>query len=70
MKTLDLKSRSGSEKETQRQGFFDQGVLMIRNQHALNLDVLYDIGELLDSQAKRFHSGGKKQVIDPQNILS
>lgn len=70
MKTFDPQSLSESEKETLRQAFFEQGVLVIRDQLALNPDVLYDVAELLDPQPKRFHSGGKKQVSDPRNILS
>ena len=43
---------------------------MIRNQLELDPDVLYDVAELIDPQPKGFHSGGKKQVTDPRNILS
>lgn len=68
--SFNLKSLSGEEKATLRQAFYDQGVLLIRNQHDLNPDVLYDIAELIDPHPTHFHSGGKRQVTDPRNILA
>jgi len=68
--SFDLKSLSENEKTTLRHAFFDHGVLVIRNQLELDPDVLYDVAELIDPQPKGFHSGGKKQVTDPRNILS
>lgn len=68
--SFDLKSLSQDEQETLRQAFFDEGILVIRNQFDLNPDVLYDIAELIDPHPTHFHSGGKRQVTDPRNILS
>ncbi|KAE9971116.1 hypothetical protein EG328_010693 [Venturia inaequalis] len=68
--SFDLKSLSGEEKATLRQAFYDQGILLIRNQHDLNPDALYDVAELIDPHPTHFHSGGKRQVTDPKNILA
>lgn len=68
--SFDLKFLSGEEKATLRQAFYDHGILLIRNQHDLNPDVLYDVAELIDPHPTHFHSGGKRQVTDPKNILA
>ncbi|TID22666.1 alpha-ketoglutarate dependent xanthine dioxygenase-1 [Venturia nashicola] len=68
--SFDLKSLSREDKAILRQAFYDQGILLIRNQHDLNPDVLYDVAELIDPHPTHFHSGGKRQVTDPKNILA
>jgi alpha-ketoglutarate-dependent taurine dioxygenase len=70
MTLFDPKSLSDDEKATLQRGFFDHGVLVIRDQQGLDPQVLHDIAELLDPQPLHFHSGGEKQVTDPRNILS
>lgn len=68
--SFDLRNLSGEEKATLRQSFYDQGILLIRNQHDLDPEVLYDVAELIDPHPTHFHSGGKRQVTDPRNILA
>jgi hypothetical protein len=70
MALFDPKSLSESEKKTFREGFFDNGVLVIRNQAGIEPQVLYDIADLLDPDHLPYHSGGQKQVTDSKNILS
>lgn len=70
MKLFDPNTLTESEKSVIRQGFFDHGVLVVKGQTGLDPRVLYDIADLFDADAEQFHSGGKKQVTDPRNILS
>ncbi|KAF1979046.1 alpha-ketoglutarate dependent xanthine dioxygenase [Bimuria novae-zelandiae CBS 107.79] len=70
MTLLDLKALSETEKETLRKGFFENGVLVIRDQTGIEPQVLYDIADLLDPDHLPYHSGGQKQVTDSKNILS
>lgn len=70
MNLFDAKSLSDAEKETFRKGFFDNGVLLIRNQTGIDPQVLYDIADVLDPDHLPYHSGGQKQVTDSKNILS
>ncbi|KAK5121361.1 hypothetical protein LTR85_005527 [Meristemomyces frigidus] len=70
MSLLDIPSLSENEKKLLRNGLFDNGVLVIRNQHGIEPKVLVQLAKLLDDTALDFHSGGAKQVTDPNNILS
>ena len=70
MKLLDPNKLSESDQETLRQGLFDHGVLVVKNQQGLDPQVFYDIAKLIDPHVKTIHSGGEKAVMDPKNILS
>jgi alpha-ketoglutarate-dependent taurine dioxygenase len=70
MRLLDLPELSGSEQETLRQALFTHGVLVIRNQVGLEPKVLVELAKLFDPAPLDHHSGGAKQVTDPNNILS
>ncbi|KAJ4358785.1 uncharacterized protein N0V89_003369 [Didymosphaeria variabile] len=70
MTLLNPKSLSDAEKEVLRKAFFDNGILVIRNQAGIEPQVLYDIADLLDPDHLPYHSGGQKQVTDLKNILS
>lgn len=69
-KLLSPTTLSEQDRATLRQGLFDHGVLIVRNQQGLNPRVLYEIAQLIDPQAGDIHSGGEKAVVDPKNILS
>lgn len=69
-KLLDLDALSGNDKETLRKALFDHGVLVIRNQVGLDPTVLVGLAKLFDPAPLDHHSGGAKQVTDPNNILS
>ncbi|QDS68742.1 hypothetical protein FKW77_004626 [Venturia effusa] len=68
--SFDLKSLSQEDQATLRQAFYDHGILLIRNQHNLDPEVLYDVAELIDPHPTHIHSGGQRQVTDPRNILA
>ncbi|KAL1591490.1 hypothetical protein SLS60_011882 [Paraconiothyrium brasiliense] len=70
MTLFDPKSLSDAEKQVLHKAFFDNGVLVIRNQIGIEPQVLYDIADLLDPDHLPYHSGGQKQVTDLKNILS
>ncbi|KAL5119250.1 hypothetical protein ACEQ8H_002737 [Pleosporales sp. CAS-2024a] len=70
MTLFDPKALSESEKQTLRQGLFDNGVLVIRNQTGMEPQVLYDIADLMDPDHLPYHSGGQKQITDANNSLS
>lgn len=61
---------SHADQETLRQGLFDNGVLVIRNQHGLHPGVMAKLGKLFDPTACDVHSGGDKATTDKKNILS
>lgn len=70
MKIFNPELLSEDDKETLSRGLFDHGVLVIRNQSGLEPQVLCEIAKLIDPVSKEVHSGGKKQITDPRNILS
>ena len=67
---LNLEALSGNDKETLRKALFAHGVLVIRNQAGLDPTVLVALAKLFDPAPLDHHSGGAKQVTDPNNILS
>jgi hypothetical protein len=67
---LDLDALSEIEQETLRKALFAHGVLVIRNQVGLEPTVLVELAKLFDPAPLDHHSGGAKQVTDPNNILS
>jgi alpha-ketoglutarate-dependent taurine dioxygenase len=69
-KLLDLDALSESDKETLRKTLFAHGVLVIRDQAGLDPSVLVGLAKLFDPAPLDHHSGGAKQVTDPNNILS
>lgn len=70
MNLLDIPSLSKIDKETLQQALFAHGVLVIRNQAGLEPKVLVELARLFDPAPLDHHSGGTKQVTDPNNILS
>ncbi|KAM0709082.1 hypothetical protein Q7P35_003118 [Cladosporium inversicolor] len=70
MNLLDIPSLSKIDKETLQQALFAHGVLVIRNQAGLEPKVLVELAKLFDPAPLDHHSGGTKQVTDPNNILS
>ncbi|OAG06576.1 alpha-ketoglutarate dependent xanthine dioxygenase [Paraphaeosphaeria sporulosa] len=70
MTLFDPKLLSETDQQIFRTGFFDNGVLVIRDQTGIQPHVLYDIADLLDPDHLPYHSGGQKQVTDSRNILS
>ena len=69
-KLLDLDALSESDKGTLRKALFTHGVLVIRDQTGLEPSVLVGLAKLFDPAPLDHHSGGAKQVTDPNNILS
>lgn len=69
-KLLDLEALSESDKGTLRKALFTHGVLVIRDQTGLEPSVLVGLAKLFDPAPLDHHSGGAKQVTDPNNILS
>jgi alpha-ketoglutarate-dependent taurine dioxygenase len=69
-KLLDLNALSESDKETLRKALFAHGVLVIRNQTGLDPTALVGLAKLFDPAPLDHHSGGARQVTDPNNILS
>lgn len=69
-KLLDLPTLSPIDKEILRQALFTHGVLVIRNQTGLEPTALVDLAKFFDPAPLDHHSGGAKQVTDPNNILS
>ncbi|KAH9810916.1 alpha-ketoglutarate dependent xanthine dioxygenase [Teratosphaeria destructans] len=67
---LDPAKLTTDDLEILRQGLFENGVLVIRNQSGLYPAVLPQLAKVFDPTAKDIHSGGEKQVTDPKNILS
>jgi len=70
MRLLDLHALSKSDKEALRKALFTHGVLVIRDQVGLEPTVLVELAKLFDPAPLDHHSGGAKQVTDPNNILS
>lgn len=70
MRLLELHALSESDKETLRRALFTHGVLVIRNQTGIDPTVLVELAKLFDPAPLDHHSGGAKQVTDPNNILS
>ena len=70
MRLLDLHALSKSDKEALRKALFAHGVLVIRDQVGLEPTVLVELAKLFDPAPLDHHSGGAKQVTDPNNILS
>ena len=70
MRLLDLHTLSKSDKEALRKALFTHGVLVIRGQVGLEPTVLVELAKLFDPAPLDHHSGGAKQVTDPNNILS
>lgn len=69
-KLLELDALSESDKGTLRKALFAQSVLVIRDQAGLDPSVLVGLAKLFDPAPLDHHSGGAKQVTDPNNILS
>ena len=69
-KLLEVVALSESDKETLRKALFAHGVLVIRDQAGLDPSVLVGLAKLFDPAPLDHHSGGAKQVTDPNNILS
>ena len=67
---LDLDALPKSDKETLRKALFAHGVLVIRDQAGLDPAALVGLAKLFDPAPLDHHSGGAKQVTDPNNILS
>lgn len=70
MNIFDPQALTQDDTDLLREGLFDHGVLVIRNQLGVDPQVLCDIAKLFDPQAQNVHSGGKTQITDPKNILS
>jgi alpha-ketoglutarate-dependent taurine dioxygenase len=69
-KLLELDALSESDKGTLQKALFAHGVLVIRDQAGLDPSVLVGLAKLFDPAPLDHHSGGAKQVTDPNNILS
>jgi alpha-ketoglutarate-dependent taurine dioxygenase len=69
-KLLELDALSESDRGTLRKALFAHGVLVIRDQAGLDPSVLVGLAKLFDPAPLDHHSGGAKQVTDPNNILS
>jgi alpha-ketoglutarate-dependent taurine dioxygenase len=69
-KLLELDALSESDKGTLRKALFAHGVLVVRDQAGLDPSVLVGLAKLFDPAPLDHHSGGAKQVTDPNNILS
>ena len=67
---LDLNELSENDKETLRKALFAHGVLVVRDQAGLEPTALVGLAKLFDPAPLDHHSGGAKQVTDPNNILS
>jgi hypothetical protein len=70
MRMLDMRELSEIDLQTLRKALFAHGVLVIRNQVGLEPTVLVELAKLFDPAPLDHHSGGAKQVTDPNNILS
>ncbi|KAF2635709.1 alpha-ketoglutarate dependent xanthine dioxygenase [Massarina eburnea CBS 473.64] len=70
MQHIDLFALSEDDKQALREGLFENGVVVIRNQQGLDPNVMPQIGKFFDSTAWDIHSGGVKMVTDAKNILS
>lgn len=70
MNLLDLQKLSKNDRQTLREALFAHGVLVIRDQAGLEPTVLVELAKLFDPAPLDHHSGGAKQVTDPNNILS
>ncbi|KAL1857643.1 hypothetical protein VTK73DRAFT_7993 [Phialemonium thermophilum] len=70
MQLLDLDVLSEQDKQTLRDGVFNNGVVVIRNQQGLDPTVMQDLGKFFDSTSLNIHSGGEKSVTDSKNILA
>lgn len=69
-KLLELDALSESDKGTLRKALFAQSVLVIRDQAGLDPSVLVGLAKLFDPAPLDHHSGGAKQVTDPNNVFS
>jgi alpha-ketoglutarate-dependent taurine dioxygenase len=70
MRLLDLPALSKTDKKTLQQALFTHGVLVVRNQTGLSPTILPELAKFFDPAPLDHHSGGTKQVTDPNNILS
>jgi alpha-ketoglutarate-dependent taurine dioxygenase len=70
MRLLDPGSLSDQEISNLRDGLFQHGLLVVRDQSGVDPNVLVNLAKLFDPTAKDIHSGGLKQVTDEKNILS
>lgn len=67
---FDPDTLSNEDRNVLRQGLFDHGILVIPDQAGIEPQILCKVAELFESNTKRIHSGGEKQVTNPKNILS
>lgn len=70
MRHLDFDALTDKDKAVFRDGLFNNGAIVIRNQQGLDPAVLPNIGKFFDETAWDIHSGGEKTVTDKKNILA
>ncbi|KAI1339805.1 alpha-ketoglutarate dependent xanthine dioxygenase [Xylariaceae sp. FL0016] len=70
MRYLDPDALNDVDKESLRNGLFQHGVLVVRDQQGLDPVLMPHIGKFFDETAWDVHSGGDKMVTDAKNILS
>lgn len=70
MPYLDTEALSEQDQKTLRDGLFNHGAIVIRNQQGLDPSLMPKIGKFFDPTAWDIHSGGEKVVSDKKNILS
>ncbi|KAK7510884.1 alpha-ketoglutarate dependent xanthine dioxygenase [Phyllosticta citriasiana] len=70
MRYLSLENLTEQEKATLRDGLYQHGVLVIRNQNGIHPGVMPQVGKFFDKTAGETHSAGCKMVTDKRHILS
>lgn len=70
MHYLSLDNLTEQEKKTLKDGLYQHGILVVRDQHGIHPGVMPQIGKFFDDTAGEIHSAGEKMVTDRRNILS
>ncbi|KAK8191992.1 alpha-ketoglutarate dependent xanthine dioxygenase [Phyllosticta capitalensis] len=70
MHHLSLDKLTEQEKTTLKDGLYQHGILVVRDQHGIHPGVMPQIGKFFDETAGEIHSAGEKMVTDKRNILS
>lgn len=70
MQHLDPDKLSDKDTQTLRDGLFNHGVVVIRNQQSLDPTIMPRLAHVFDATAGVVHSGGDKVVSDKKNILA
>ncbi|KAK8161110.1 alpha-ketoglutarate dependent xanthine dioxygenase [Phyllosticta citrichinensis] len=70
MRYLSLENLTEQEKTTLRDGLYQHGVLVVRDQLGIHPGVMPQLGKFFDETAGETHSAGRKMVTDKRNILS